>query len=418
MKILRFSWENFRNLPSGEFSPNGGVNVLFGKNAQGKTNLLEAMWLFTGERSFRGARDAEMVGPLPRQAALRLDFYGAGREQTAAIRFLAGRRRAELNGVPKRSCSALIGAFQATVFSPDHLSLLQGGPAGRRNFLDAALSQIRPSYAASLARYNRVLAQRNALLKEISRRPAGGLHPAGGLRSELLETLEVWDGRLVRAGQEVAARRRQYLEKIAVPAAQFYSGMCRGRESLDLIYEASTDSFEEDLAACRGTDLATGHTGVGPHRDDMKVLVSGRDARAYASQGQKRSAVVAMKLAEAAVLTRESGEEPVVFLDDVLSELDEERQSFLLERLDRFQVFLTCTARCPRGQAPAQCLCGQAPDVKGTTPGGPSNLEDSEPPGSASAVPSGAESETGCTRALFHVEDGRIEPVGRRRPDT
>lgn len=330
MKILRFSWENFRNLPSGGFSPNGRVNVLFGKNAQGKTNLLEAMWLFTGERSFRGAKDAEMLGPLPRETALRLEFSGGGREQAAVIRFPEGRRKAELNGVPKRSCSALIGVFQAAVFSPEHLSLLQGGPAGRRGFVDAALSQLRPSYAALLAEYNRALAQRNALLKEIPRRP------------ELLDTLAVWDSRLVRGGEKITAWRKKYLEKISGPAERFYSGMCRGKEALSLCYEASTRSFAEDLAACRRTDLLTGHTGVGPHRDDVGVMIDGKDARAYGSQGQKRSAVIAMKLAEAEILTQESGETPVVFLDDVLSELDGERQSFLLEKLDGFQVFLTC----------------------------------------------------------------------------
>lgn len=330
MKILRFSWENFRNLPSGEFSPDGRVNVLFGKNAQGKTNLLEAMWLFTGERSFRGAKDAEMIGPLPSEPLLRLNFHGGGREQTAMIRFTEGRRRAEFNGVPKRSCSAMIGAFQAAVFSPEHLSLLQGGPAGRRSFIDAALSQIRPSYAALLAEYGRTLAQRNALLKEIARRP------------KLLDTLAVWDSRLVRDGEKVSARREEYLMKISGPAARFYSGMCRGKETLALRYEASTRSFAEDLAACRRTDLLTGHTGVGPHRDDIGVLIDGRDARAYGSQGQKRSAVIALKLAEAEILTQESGETPVIFLDDVLSELDGDRQSFLLQKLDGFQVFLTC----------------------------------------------------------------------------
>ena len=397
MKILHFSWDNFRNLPSGEFSPGERVNVLFGKNAQGKTNLLEAMWLFTGERSFRGAKDAEMVGPLPRETSLRLGFYGAGREQTAVIRFAEGRRKAELNGVPKRSCSALIGAFQAAVFSPEHLSLLQGGPAGRRGFLDAALSQIRPSYAALLSQYNRALAQRNALLKEIPRRP------------ELLGTLDVWDGRLVRDGEKISAWRERYLEKISGPAERFYSGMCRGRETLALRYEVSTRAFAEDLAACRGADLATGHTGVGPHRDDVGVLIDGRDARAYGSQGQKRSAVVAMKLAEAEVLTQESGEEPVVFLDDVLSELDADRQSFLLEKLDGFQVFLTCTQPVPGRQA-ARRPRGQALTAQGTASG---ESPDPESGGSIGAVPFGTDGETGCARGFagFHVEHGELHAV-------
>lgn len=391
MKILRFSWENFRNLPSGGFSPADGVNVLFGRNAQGKTNLLEAMWLFTGERSFRGAKDAEMPGPESETSRLKLEFYGGGREQAAVIRFADGRRHAELNGVPKRSCSAMIGTFQAAVFSPEHLSLLQGGPAGRRSFLDAALSQIRPSYAALLAEYNRALAQRNALLKEAARRP------------ELLDTLPVWDSRLVRGGEKVSARREEYLQRIAGPAAKFYSGMCGGKETLLLSYEADTRSFAEDLAASRRTDLLLGHTGVGPHRDDFTVLIDGRDARAYGSQGQKRSAVIAMKLAEAEVLTQESGETPVVFLDDVLSELDAERQSFLLRKLDGFQVFLTSCEPVPGFQADIVLQPMSGPQKKTGE-----EFEKSKDRGLFNALSIGINAEAKILR-VFHVEHGQIE---------
>lgn len=330
MKVMRFAWKNFRNLPEGEIVPCDSVNVISGKNAQGKTNLLEGMWLFTGERSFRRAKDAELVRAGYTQSLLQLDFYGAEREQSARIRISEGRRRAELNRVPKKSCAAMIGEFRAAVFSPEHLSLLQGGPSGRRNFVDAALCQVRPAYAAVFAEYGRALSQRNALLKEIPR------------HAELLDTLDVWDGRLLKSGGQIMRWREAYLQRLAEPAARFYSGICSGREELVLRYEKNAPDFPAALESSRRADLAAGHTCTGPHRDDIAVEISGMDARAYGSQGQKRSAVIAMKLAEAELLTGSTGERPVVFLDDVLSELDGERQGYLLNRLDGFQVFITC----------------------------------------------------------------------------
>ncbi len=340
MKIRRFGWRNFRNLTEGEIYPSDNVNVICGKNAQGKTNLLEGMWLFTGERSFRGAKDAALVRSGCTSAEICLDFYGADRDQTAKIAVADGRRSAELNGVKKRSCTALFGEFRAAVFSPEHLTLLQGGPAGRRNFIDAAMCQIKPAYAAIFAEYSRSLAQRNALLKDIPR------------CADLLDTLAVWDDRLVQFGTKMMRGRASYLQKLAPRAARFYAGMCAGREELALSYEPSAPNLAEALKKSRQDDIRTGHTGAGPHRDDIAVSISGMDARLYGSQGQKRSAVIALKLAEAEMLQQATGETPVIFLDDVLSELDTERQNYLLNRLEGFQVFLTCcgpdAARAPK----------------------------------------------------------------------
>ena len=342
MRIVRFSWHDFRNLRAGELLPDPEANVIYGDNAQGKTNLLEGMWLFTGERSFRRAKDAELVRNGCESAALSLDFFADGRDQSAKIAIAEGRRSAELNGVKKRSCSALIGEVRAAVFSPEHLSLLSGGPAGRREFADAALSQIKPSFAALVLEYNRALAQRNALLKDIPR------------CADLLGTLDVWDARLARAGEKIMAQRSEYLARLSPRAAEFYGGMCGGRETLSLRYEKSAGNLAEALKSSRRDDLLSGHTGVGPHRDDISVEISGLDARAYGSQGQKRSAVVAMKLAEAGLLESVSGEAPAVFLDDVLSELDGGRRDYLLNRLGNFQIFITCcepdlSGACARG---------------------------------------------------------------------
>ena len=345
MRILRLEWENFRNLLPGALEPSAGVNEVFGENAQGKTNLLEAMWLFTGERSFRGARDSELVRRGTDRAKLTLSFYSESREQTAGITVENGRRSAVLNRIPKGPCSALIGKFCAVVFSPEHLSLVRGGPAERRDFVDSALCQIRPGYAALLAGYSRVLFQRNALLKDIPR------------HAELMDTLPIWDARLAEFGERVVRRRMDYLKALNAPAADFYAGIGGNRETLALSYRKSAEDLKKALAEGRREDILSGHTGAGPHRDDIEITVNGLSARAFASQGQKRSAVLAMKLAEAELLTRAEGERPVIFLDDVLSELDAGRRDYLLNHLTDFQVFLTCcepsVGRGPNGALPA-----------------------------------------------------------------
>ena len=330
MRVLELRASGFRNLEPLCFAPHEGLNVIGGENAQGKTNLLEAMWLFTGGWSFRGAKDAELVAVGQEQAELFLSFESQERRQTAELTIRGGVRRAVLNGVPKRGMAEIVGRFCAVIFSPEHLSLVKGGPAERRAFLDTALCQVKPSYAPLYARYRHTLNQRNALLKDISRHP------------ELLDTLSIWDERLCRYGAALAKEREWYLSRLSPLAQEHYAGISSGRETLELRYEPSfTGDMAHALYAARREDLRSGHTSVGPHRDDIAIALSGMTARSFASQGQQRSIVLAMKLAEAGVLALSCGEEPVVFLDDVLSELDASRQSYLLQRLSGRQIFLT-----------------------------------------------------------------------------
>ncbi len=337
MRIEGLAFDGFRNLKAGELCPGDGVNILYGDNGQGKTNLLEAIWLFTGGRSFRGAKDAEMVGLGLGRASLRLRFFAENREQEAEIA-IQKRRIVRLNGIPQPSPSRLAGSFCAVVFSPVHLSLIKDGPEGRRRFLDAAYCQVRPSYIATLAEFSRCLAQRNALLKEA--RLAGG-------RPDAL--LDVWDARFAQLGARVVLARRAYVERIRPLAAEIYAGLSGGRETLDIALSSGREDGEEPapsilqaLQKARGADLAAGFTTAGPHRDDLDVTVSGLSARIYGSQGQQRSAVLALKLAEAALLERVTGEKPVALLDDVMSELDVGRQEYLLNQFGGWQVFITC----------------------------------------------------------------------------
>lgn len=341
MKADRLEYEGFRNLKAGEFRPSEGVNIVYGDNGQGKTNLLEALWLFTGGRSFRGARDGEMKGFAADKAALRLEFTAEDRAQEAAIT-IQKRRAASIGGIPQPSPSRLAGRFCAVVFSPAHLSLIKDGPEERRRFLDAAYCQLRPGYIASLSEYSRTLAQRNALLKNARQTDA---RPG--------ELLDVWDDRLARIGARLLLARRAYVRKIQPVAAAIYDGLSAGRESFSIAMhddggEDGMDSGQaaarllERLRETRYADLAAGFTTAGPHRADLLVQIRGLSARSYGSQGQQRSAVLALKLAEASVLREVTGEQPVALLDDVMSELDLSRQDYILNHIHDWQVFITC----------------------------------------------------------------------------
>lgn len=330
MNIQAVEYKNYRNLQYNVIIPQDGINIIYGKNAQGKTNLLEALWLFTGGRSFRGSKDADLIAREAQKAEVKIEFFSEERVQTAQINIENGRRSAILNGIPKKSTAELVGKFYAVIFSPEHLSLVREGPSFRRDFIDSALCQIKPGYAGLLSRYNRTLIQRNTLLKDISR------------HSELLDTLEIWDEKLAKYGEALAVQRSNYVDLLREPAIEIYAGICENSEKIDLIYQKNTDDLRQSLHASHRDDIYSGHTSAGPHRDDLEITINSESARSFGSQGQKRSIVLALKLAEAEILYRQSGERPVILLDDVMSELDSGRQDYLLNHFNDCQVFITC----------------------------------------------------------------------------
>ena len=342
MQVKELSFEGFRNLHPGRWNPDGGVNILYGDNAQGKTNLLEACWLFTGSRSFRGAKDGEMVQFGAEYAKLALIFDAGRREQEAAIT-IRQRRAVSLNGVSLPSASKLAGTFCGVVFSPAHLSLIKDGPDGRRRFIDGAYCQLKPAYIATITEYQKTLTQRNAFLKQC--RETGVFGPQ---ESDLLDA---WDHTLAVAGARMTAARRHYVSRIRPLAAQIYDGLSSGREPFAIAWDTpvTAESLPEMAAQwldgfrqARRADLGVGFSTVGPHREDLTVTIQGQNARSYGSQGQQRSAVLALKLAEATLLEEVTGEKPVAFLDDVMSELDTSRQDYILNHIEGWQVFITC----------------------------------------------------------------------------
>ncbi len=348
MIVKRLATRSFRNLEDTEIFPHAGVNVIYGDNAQGKTNLLEALWLFTGGHSFRGAKDGELPvlgadGKNAPSAALAMDFFSEERDQKAVLQIENGRRSSVINGVAKKTGSALVGKVRAVIFSPEYLLLVKEGPHRRRSFIDGALCQLRPGFAGALGMYNRALLQRNALLKDLFRFP------------ELRDTLEVWDARLAKLGAAVMVERRNYVGRMAARAADIYAGISKGKESLEAAYVPSVkglsesftageaeEAFLAELRRVEASDIRTGFTSYGPHRDDLELFLHGLSARSFGSQGQQRSTVLALKLAEAETLAGASGETPIVLLDDVMSELDQSRQDYLLNHLHGRQVFITC----------------------------------------------------------------------------
>ena len=263
MHVLRLATQQYRNLEDGEIFPCQGVNVIYGGNAQGKTNLLESLWLFTGGHSFRGAKDSELprldpaTGENGPRAALALDFFSEEREQTALLRIENGRRSSEINGVKKKTGAALMGKVRAVIFSPEHLLLVKEGPARRRSFLDGALCQIRPSYAGLLTVYNRALLQRNALLKDISRFP------------ELSDTLEVWDLRLADLGAQIMVQRRDYAQKLSHQVREVYWGISKGKEEVSLAYAPSLRALGMDFTRDQAQQASPGRFGL-VHQPDVR----------------------------------------------------------------------------------------------------------------------------------------------------
>ena len=340
MTINSVKIKNFRNIAELSFTADNGVNVIYGENAQGKTNILESIWLFTGCKSFRGAKDNELIKFGEDFAKINLDFSDNIREKKSEIIIADKKKNASLNGVSLRSTAELIGSFYAVIFSPVHLSLIKDGPAARRKFLDTALCQLKPSYAEHLAGYKRALIQRNALLKD--------LH----LNSELYDMLDTWDDQLARYSACVIKERLQYIDLLSDYSKSIYSGISENKENFSVFYSKNINkelsikdiylNEIEILKNSRKEDIFSKTTTVGPHRDDLEILINNVSARSYGSQGQQRSCALALKLGESEIIKKVTGETPVALLDDVMSELDEKRQDYVLNHINDRQVFLTC----------------------------------------------------------------------------
>ena len=339
MKINHIEIENYRNIESLSLDFDD-INIIYGENAQGKTNLIEAIYLFTGSKSLRGVKDSHLIKFKCDFARLKADFFSKEREQNAEI-LIKGRRIAELNGV-KKSTPALLGEeIKAVIFSPVHLSMVKDGPAERRKFIDNALCQLKSNYRMVLKEYNRCLAQRNIILKDMQQ--------SNGLE----DILYVWNRNFAKSGAKIIFQRQKYVEALLPFAKDIFSGLSSGKEELNLFLKGgfeysglSISEIEENLfhllEKSKKEDIINKITTVGPHRDDLEIFINEKEARIFGSQGQQRSCVLALKLAESSLLREMTDIMPVALLDDVMSELDEKRQDYILNHIKDLQGFITC----------------------------------------------------------------------------
>ena len=331
MRVERLKLNNFRNIENAEFSFDEKINVISGENAQGKTNIIESIWLFCGAKSFRFTKDSSFVKFGERKGETEMDFISGSVLHNAKIVF-SEKRTAELDGNELKGASELAGFFKAVVFSPADLSLVGGGPDKRRKFLDLSIGQLYPGYIEMLRSYTRAVMQRNKLIKEYKYDPSVSI------------MLDVFEDEIAERGSKITEYRKKFLERLNKFVPSIYSGLSSGREDIKSLYVANTEPnmLKETLKEGRYQDSLLGVTSAGPHRDDIDLLINGISARAYGSQGQKRSVAIALKLASLNVFGDISGEYPVCLLDDVLSELDEARQNYILNHVKDWQTFITC----------------------------------------------------------------------------
>ena len=334
MIIQSIELNNFRNYENLQISFDEGTNILFGDNAQGKTNILEAAYLSGTTKSHKGSKDKEMIRFGEDEAHIKLTV----RKQDVPYRIDMHLKKNKakgiaINGIPIRKASELFGIVNVVFFSPEDLNIIKNGPAERRRFLDLELCQLNKLYVHGLIQYNRVVTQRNKLLKELS------FHP------EYEETLDIWDLQLAQYGRQVIEYRTDFVKQLNEMIVGIHNQLSGGKEHLEIFYEPNVEAekLEDALAKNRDSNFRQRTTGIGPHRDDISFIVNGIDIRRFGSQGQQRTAALSLKLAEIELVKYLVKDYPVLLLDDVLSELDGSRQEHLLAGIDHIQTMITCT---------------------------------------------------------------------------
>ena len=340
MIIKSIQLSNFRNYEKLDISFDSETNIIYGDNAQGKTNILEAAYLSGTTKSHKGSKDKEMIRFGEDEAHIRTIVEKNDKEYRIDMHLRKnGAKGVAINKMPIKKASELFGILNIVFFSPEDLNIIKNGPAERRRFIDLELCQLDKVYLHFLTHYNKCLTQRNALLKEID------------LSKDAQAMLDVWDAQLIQHGKKIVQLREAFVGEIAPVIAQIYHSLTGGREQLAVSYEpnVSADRFDEILFLNREREIRQKTTLTGPHRDDIRFRVQNMatgqttDIRTFGSQGQQRSAALALKLAEIEIVKRKVNDTPVLLLDDVLSELDSSRQNYLLDSIHDIQTFITCT---------------------------------------------------------------------------
>ncbi len=353
MYIETIELKDFRNYEYLKTSFDKHINLIYGDNAQGKTNILEAIYMASTTKSHRATKDEELIRIENFDESEYLDDFLNSSLTDAHIKLIVQKeftsdridihikknknKGIAINGIPLKKSSDLFGYLQVVFFYPEDLDIIRRGPNVRRHFLDIDISRVDKVYLNSLIDYNKLLESRNKLLKDISFRNREGDR----------NTLDIINTQIVEYGKNVITGRKNYIDKINILIKKIHKNLSGDKEELKIIYQPSTDlnSFRENLEKNIERDIKTGITGLGPHRDDFTFFINGKDVKKFGSQGQKRTAALSLKLAQIDIAKSETGEMPVLLLDDVLSELDSSRQEYLLKCIGNMQTIITCTGQ-------------------------------------------------------------------------
>lgn len=341
MHVKSIKLINFRNYNGIKVFLNPNVNIFLGENGEGKTNLLEAIYIASSGKSFRTNKDKELINIYKKEAYVAVELIKENNEKKIEIKLDSdSSKRIKINGVEQDKISDIFGILQAVIFSPEDLKIVKEGPAHRRNFLDQEITQIKPIYKSILNDYNRVLTQRNNLLKVIQ------------YDNKKRKMLFVWNKQLIELGTRIMIFRKSFIDRLIPISKEIHKSITSGVENLEISYSPTFDitqidkkvimeNFEELLVRKEDSDIEKGSTSLGPHKDDIDIKINGKDVRIFGSQGQKRTTVLSLKLAEVELIKDETEENPILLLDDVFSELDENRRKYLVSRFKELQTIIT-----------------------------------------------------------------------------
>lgn len=336
MIVESLKLQNYRNYEYLNMNFDEKINIIYGDNAQGKTNILESMYVCATSKSHRDSKDREIIRFDNDESHIKVNVKKNDMNYRIDMHLKKNKPKGiAVNGIPIKRAVELFGILNIVFFSPEDLNIIKNGPSERRRFIDMELSQLDKIYLDCLINYNKVVNQRNSLLKEY----------AFSGREDIISSLDIWDMQLVKYGNDVIKSREKFVKEINDLVKSIHTKLSGDREQLEIIYEpcVKEQDFESELVRVRDRDLKFKCTNIGPHKDDMCFLINGMDVRKYGSQGQQRTAALSLKLAEIELVKQIIHDTPVLFLDDVLSELDSRRQNFLLDSIGNIQTMITCT---------------------------------------------------------------------------
>jgi len=334
MYISEIQLAGFRNIQSAGVEFSSGINILYGDNAQGKTNILESIYVCATGRSYRTKIDSQLISFNEKEAHLKAFVVKEKVKDRVDVHIRGDKKKGiAINGIPIKKSVNLFGTLYVVIFSPEDLQLIKNSPIERRRFIDMEMCQLSNVHYYDLQQYYKILKQRNNLLKEIPKKP------------KLKETVSVWDTQLIEYGKKIIENREKFVKHISNISGKIHGSISENKETLEIHYKPNSiaEEYGKKIKNSLEKDIFYGSTSYGPHKDDIMFCVDSEDVRVYGSQGQQRTAALSAKLAEVEVIKEKTGYYPILLLDDVLSELDEKRQFFLLDRIKETQTIITCT---------------------------------------------------------------------------